>query len=519
MTQCSVSAGAFDVIIIGAGLAGLTAGAYLTRAGARVLVCEQAPQVGGLFNSFWQQGYLFDGGIKAIENSGIMLAMLRELGLLDQIDLVPSPIAIIADGVLRPVRAWEDVEAYFRWLIAAWPGQEAGLRRILRDVQTVFDLLGGLLSFPIPSLVGPDAVKAARHEWLRTHGRGLLGLPRVASLLGPELRAYLSARLDDPSLVNFMAGLFPEGTTAFFGLAYWLIFLDYYYPRQGVRAMPDALAGYTEAGGGEIRLRAKVEQVLLHAGRAAGVRLASGEEIAAGCVIAAGDLRQTLLELLPAGSLPAEMERAVRAARYSHTAVNVYLGLDLPPEALPFEHYGHVYYLPDLQGISAEDRRSRPDYFLHVPQELSIPCLHAPHLAPPGKTGLIVSCMTNWHYGGGWGQPGAAYEALKERATRDLLVSLGRVVPGLEDHIELVSTGTPRTIVAQTLNTEGAIMGWAWEKGAGLQRGSFLQMRGSVHTPVPGLLVAGHWAWSPGGSPIAALTARLAANEALKAVS
>jgi len=47
----------YDVIVVGAGISGLTAGACLAKAGARVLVCEQSDQVGGLFNSFWQQGY------------------------------------------------------------------------------------------------------------------------------------------------------------------------------------------------------------------------------------------------------------------------------------------------------------------------------------------------------------------------------------------------------------------------------------------------------------------------------
>ena len=49
-------------------------------------------------------------------------------------------------------------------------------------------------------------------------------------------------------------------------------------------------------------------------------------------------------------------------------------------------------------------------------------------------------------------------------------------------------------------------MGWSYERGAGLNRGSLLQIRKSVRTPVPRLLVAGHWAWSPGGSPMAILT-------------
>lgn len=72
----------YDVIITGAGLSGLIAAAYLLKEGAHVLVCEQAGQVGGLFNSFRREGYQFDCGIKAVENSAVMMPMLAQLDLL-----------------------------------------------------------------------------------------------------------------------------------------------------------------------------------------------------------------------------------------------------------------------------------------------------------------------------------------------------------------------------------------------------------------------------------------------------
>lgn len=68
--QVSSSKGHFDANVLGAGLAGLTAAASLAREEAQILVYEQADKVGGLFNSFWRNGYLLDGGIKVVETSG-----------------------------------------------------------------------------------------------------------------------------------------------------------------------------------------------------------------------------------------------------------------------------------------------------------------------------------------------------------------------------------------------------------------------------------------------------------------
>jgi protoporphyrinogen oxidase len=71
----------YDAIVIGAGLSGLTAAAYLAQAGARVLVCEQAEQVGGLFNSFRRGGYQFYGSIRAVKNSAMKMPMLTRFEL------------------------------------------------------------------------------------------------------------------------------------------------------------------------------------------------------------------------------------------------------------------------------------------------------------------------------------------------------------------------------------------------------------------------------------------------------
>ena len=81
-------------------MAGLTAAAYTSRARLKVLLCEKEEKTGGLVNSFEQKGFVFDGGIRAIENSGIVAPMLRQLGL--QVDFLPSPVSIgIGKDVVR----------------------------------------------------------------------------------------------------------------------------------------------------------------------------------------------------------------------------------------------------------------------------------------------------------------------------------------------------------------------------------------------------------------------------------
>lgn len=286
-------------------------------------------------------------------------------------------------------------------------------------------------------------------------------------------------------------------------------------------AVPRALAEAIRTWGGEILLHARVDHIQLAAGRACGIVLADGREIRAPYVLAAGDARRTFTGLLTPEAVPVSFLKKLLKAETSHTAFNVFLGLDLPVERLNLQGCGHLFYAPDLDGITESDRLQRADYFSHVPQELSVPCLHRADLAPPRKTGLILSAMTSSQYAGHWGivngQPTERYERLQARCAQEMIASLERFIPNLSQHIELCFTGTPYTLQTRTLNSEGAIMGWSYNRQKTFYRGSFLQMAKAVLTPIPNLLMAGHWSFSPGGWPVAVLTAKLAADRILKA--
>ena len=71
----------YDAIIVGGGIAGLTAAAYLSKAGKSVLLCEQQEKFGGLVNTFERDGFTYDGGVRALEDSGVLFPMLRQLGI------------------------------------------------------------------------------------------------------------------------------------------------------------------------------------------------------------------------------------------------------------------------------------------------------------------------------------------------------------------------------------------------------------------------------------------------------
>lgn len=89
-----------DILVVGAGMAGLTAAAYAAKAGRAVLVCEQTAHVGGLVTDFSEQGFHFDADLRAVENSGVIRPILRDLG--SEVTFTPNPVAIrVEDRQIR----------------------------------------------------------------------------------------------------------------------------------------------------------------------------------------------------------------------------------------------------------------------------------------------------------------------------------------------------------------------------------------------------------------------------------
>ena len=136
---------AYDVLIVGAGMAGLTAAAYLSRAGLKVLLCEKEKKTGGLVNSFEYKGFVFDGGIRAIENSGIVISMLRQLGL--QVEFLPNPVSIgIGQDVIR-VSSKESLGAYQELLDKYFPENKQDIAGIIQEIAKIMgymDVLYGI---------------------------------------------------------------------------------------------------------------------------------------------------------------------------------------------------------------------------------------------------------------------------------------------------------------------------------------------------------------------------------------
>ena len=99
-----------EVIIVGGGIAGLTAAAYLSKSGYEPFLLEKNSKCGGLISSFETDSFVYDGGIRATENSGILFPMLKQLGI--EIDFVKNDISLGVENQVIEITSFENIRKY-----------------------------------------------------------------------------------------------------------------------------------------------------------------------------------------------------------------------------------------------------------------------------------------------------------------------------------------------------------------------------------------------------------------------
>jgi phytoene dehydrogenase-like protein len=113
----------YDVVIIGAGISGLTAGVYLVKKGKKVLILEGHTEIGGYLSGFIRKGYCFDAGLTR-SNISYVEPCLRETGILDNIRFAKIDGDYYIHGKYLP---YADLKGFFSSLADAFADQKEGI--------------------------------------------------------------------------------------------------------------------------------------------------------------------------------------------------------------------------------------------------------------------------------------------------------------------------------------------------------------------------------------------------------
>ena len=525
----------YNTIVVGGGIAGLTSAAYLSREGKKVLLIEQNKECGGLVNSFSNNGFHFDTGVRALEDAGIIFPMLKDLGI--KLDIVKSPVSVGIGNDILNIEDIKSLEKYRDLLVRTYPESEEEIDEILKVIRQVMkhmDVLYGIEN-PVFKDLKNDR-KFVFKKLLPWLSKFIITVRKINKMNMP-VEDFIDNIVKNRSLRDIISQHFFKNTPTFFALSYFSLYLDYFYPKGGVKKLAEGVENKIKEWNGEILTETKIINVNANENC---LKDENNVSYYFDNLIWAADLKTLYKITKTEGISPKikskfeDIKSKMLEKRGGDSIYSLFIGVDEPLESFKKIANGHFFYTPSKEGlgnihteelnyllknwdnIEKKQIYSWLDKFLKLnTYEISIPGLKDSTLVPKEKTGVIISFLAEYDLfkniqNDGW------YDEFKiEIENRVVEVITNSIYPMLKDKIISRFSFSPLSIKNRVGSSEGAITGWSFQQPVPVIN-KIQSAERSVITPIPSIFQAGQWAYSPAGVPMSILTGKLAANKVLK---
>lgn len=469
-----------SVLVVGAGIGGLTTAALLARRGYGVQVFDQAIVPGGCASTFRRRGFTFDVGatqVAGLEPGGIHHQIFTELGVaMPEATPCDPACAVYLPGESQPISVWRDPDKW-RWERQhQFPGSEP-----------FWQLLADLFRYSW-AFQARDPVVPPRHAWdlwrsLRAlRPDTLLTVPHVFSTVGQVLRWYgLGHDYRLRTFLDLQLKLYSQVNAEETALLYAATALGVsqaphglFHLQGSMQVLSDRLVAALEQHGGTLHMRHTVAQIHVAQGRATALTIrdqktgktwtATADHIVANVPV------QNLVHLLGTAA-PAGYARRVRQLPPASGAFVVYLGVDAA--AVPTHCPPHLQFLYDYAGPIGENN------------SLFVSVSHPDDgRAPAGCRTITASSFTDvaqWDAAA----DDQAYQALKQQYTEAAIARLGRYFTLTPETIRHQEAATPRTFMRFTGRDRGMV------GGIGQRVSTFGPFGFANRTPLRGLWLVG----------------------------
>ncbi len=521
----------YDVIVVGGGMAGLTATSYLSSKYSTILI-EKESTLGGLVGSFELDGFVFDKGARGIIDSGIVMPMLRQQGV--EIDFLENPIKMIVEEESVDLKNKEDIIKYGDLLKRVYPDQISEIDQIVKEIQkvmTYMDVLYGIENpLFMPKPYSKEYLKETLLPWMI---KFLPNIYKAMKMMEP-INVYLKKISKSESLVDIITQHFFEETPTFFALSYFSLFLQYQYPKGSTQSLVDALIkvilnNHTKIHTSEEVLSIDIKNSVL----STNLNSYQFKKIvwAADVNLMYKLINQSDLESRNLRNLE-KMLQKYKSLKGADSILSTFVQCEIDPSYFKELFGPHSFYTERKKGLShikledikngqdfINDKREifkwLKDYLLYNTFEVSIPVLRDANLAPKGKTGLIISTLLDYGLTKHIEESGY-YEEFKDFIADEIIQIFSKKIPQLKNKCLKVIVSTPLTIQKKTYAHEGSVSGYSFSNHPFPAEYQFLKVSQSVKTPFKNIKQAGQFAFNPAGVPVAILTGKLAADQIIK---
>ncbi|MCI4364498.1 MAG: NAD(P)/FAD-dependent oxidoreductase [Thermoplasmata archaeon] len=493
----------FDVAIVGGGHNALVHAGYLAKAGARVVVLERRPILGGacVTEEPWP-GYRI--------NTYAYVAGLLRPNIAEELELSkfgyspilydPQAFCPFPDG--RSLSLWNDTDKTVKEIAKFSKKDAAAYPKYEEFWDNVLDLVEPLMlapPVPLADLVsqfpGAEAEELVRSlfllsaqdfldEWFESdHVKVAFATNAViGEMAGPRTpgTAYV--------LAHHNIGVL-EGSRKVWG-----------FSKGGMGRITEAMAKSAQHHGAVLRTGVTVKEILVHGGRAVGVELEGGERIEARAVSSSVDAKQTFLHLVPREHLSSDVVREVERIKSRGAALKFNAALSgLPkftvaPETPGPHHRGAIELCPSMEYLEkAYDDGKYGRFSEHPFIDCELQSVLDPSMAPPGRH--VMTCFVQY---APYELRGTTWDEFKPKAAERILDTYAEYAPNIRDVVEHWQVISPLDI-ERTLGLTGGnifqgditpdqifsfrpILGWS-----------------GYRTPVTGLYLCGSAAHPGGG--------------------
>lgn len=483
------------VIVIGAGIGGITAAAHLARRGCEVTILEKNSRAGGRCDSFSRHGHIFDVGPTLYIMPCVYASEFDRLGLdpqqaLDLQRVDPTYHIYFEDG--SRLELTSNMEHLRDQVERFEAGSFHRLRSYLEEAGRCYDLSMSRLVprdfrrftdfFNLSNIPLVFQVNALSRHY-----------DRMDKFFGdPRLKAAFTFQ-------DIYMGLSPAEAPATFSLLpYSELEHGVWYPRGGMHRIVDALLEAAAQAGARLYTNTAVARIDVDHDRAAGVTLEDGGHLRADVVLANADLPYVYRELLPENGASARLARK----RYSCSTISFFWGLDRTfPQVEPHMLFLSQDYLGGFQALHGSGLPQKPSLYVHAPSRLD------PDLSPHGRETLIgIVPVGNLH-----ANPRPDWRTLLDQAREAVLDRLAGVgLAEVRDHITFEIAYTPASWRKRYNLFKGATHGLSHN----LTQLAYLRPH-NRHTRFRNLYFAGASTHPGAGVPSVLISGRLAAERIL----